>query len=322
VGNLAVENKAVSTSRQGTGTFINKVADLAAQIKKSWVSYVFIAPYMLLFFLFFIIPVVTSIYLSFTYFNMLQSPRWIGWTNYRLLFLDDDIFILALKNTVVFAIIAGPVGYVASFTLAWLINQLKYRMVYTLAFYAPSITSGIAMGVIWLYFFSSDRYGLINHFLISLGVLQEPFLWLEDVRTILPVIILVSLWMSMGSGFLAFIAGLQNIDTQLYEAGRVDGVSNAFQEIWFITLPLMKPMLLFGAVMAVVGSFNVFGIAMQLSGLPSPLYAGHTIMTHLYDYAFIRYEMGYASAISVVLFIMMFGLNRILMRLLSTKGEY
>lgn len=319
---VATQNNAVVTTRRTDTGVGAKIRGFFREVAKYWYSYLFMAPYMLFFAMFFIGPVIAAVYLSFTYFNMLEPPRWIGAVNYRLLFLEDDVFLIAIKNTVIFAIVSGPIGYIASFVLAWMINQLRYRTLYTLAFYAPSMTSGIAMGVIWLYFFSGDRYGLINHMLISLGILSEPFLWLEDQDTIMPVIILVSLWMSMGAGFLAFLAGLQNIDQQLYEAGRVDGISNSFQEVRYITLPLMKPMLLFGAVMAVVGSFNVFDLAVQLTGLPSPLYAGHTIMTHLYDYAFLRYEMGYASAISVVLFVITFSLSRIFMRLLSTRGDY
>lgn len=297
-------------------------AEKIKEIKKYRMSYLFMAPYLTFFSLFVLVPVGTAIYLSFSYFNVLEAPKFVGWLNYRLLFMDDDVFLIAVKNTLIFAVIAGPVGYVASFTLAVLLNQIRLRVPYTLAFYTPSILSGVAMSVIWLYFFSADRYGLVNQVLISLGILNEPFMWLQDVRTIMPVIIGVSLWMSMGTGFLAFIAGLQNVPLELYDAGKVDGIENKFQEVWHITVPMMKPMLLFGAVNTIAGSFNVFTISQSLAGFPSPLYAGHTIVGHLYDYAFIRYEMGYASAISVVLFVVTFGLGRLFMRVFSTKGEY
>lgn len=304
-------------------TFGQKLKDLWKSIKQHKLSYLFVAPYMILFTLFTIGPVLAAIYLSFTYFNVLEPPRWIGWTNYRLLFLEDDIFLIAIKNTIVFAVISGPVGYIASFLLAWLINQLRrFRLAYTLAFYAPSMTSGVAMGVIWQYFFSGDRYGLVNNFLINMGVMREPFLWLQDVRTQMPVVILVSLWMSMGAGFLAMLAGLQTVPEELYEAGAIDGIQSKFQEIWYITLPMMRPQLLFGAVMAVVNSFNVFGVAVALTGLPSPLYATHTIVAHLHDYAFIRYELGYACAIAMVLFVATFSLNRGLMKVFSTRGDF
>jgi multiple sugar transport system permease protein len=265
-------------------------------------------------------PVLTSVYLSFTYYNMLEPPRWIGLSNYRLLFLEDDIFLTAIKNTLIFAVITGPLAYTTSFILAWLINRLKFRQVYTLAFYAPSLTSGIAISVIWLYFFANDRYGLLNYSLIQSGIITEPVAWLQEQTTILPVIIVISLWMSMGTSFLVFLAGLQSVPSELYEAGMVDGISSSLQEIFYITLPVMKPQLLFGAVMAIVNSFAVFQVAAQVAGVPSPLYAGHTIVAHLYMHGFIHFEMGYAASIAVVLFIMTFFLGRISIRLFSERG--
>jgi multiple sugar transport system permease protein len=276
-------------------------------------------PFVVLFLVFVVAPVATAIYLSFTYFNVLEPPRWIGLSNYRLLFVEDDIFLIAIKNTLIFAVITGPLGYVISFTLAWFINRLRLRQLYTLAFYTPSITSTIAMSVIWLYFFANDRYGLLNYLLIEIGLVTEPVAWLREQSTILPVIMLVSLWMSMGTSFLVFLAGLQDVPMELYEAGMVDGVKGGLQEVFYITLPVMRPQLLFGAVMAIVNSFAVFGIAAQIAGLPSPLYAGHTIVAHLYDYGFIRFEMGYAAAIAVVLFLFTFVLGRWAMRVFSTR---
>jgi multiple sugar transport system permease protein len=261
----------------------------------------------------------TAVYLSFTYFNMLEPPRWINLSNYRLLFLEDDIFLTGVKNTLIFAVITGPLGYVISFLLAWFINRLRFRQGYTLVFYAPSITSGIAMSVIWLYLFANDRYGLLNYALIELGLITEPVAWLQEQSTIMPVIIVISLWMSMGTSFLVFLAGLQSVPQELYEAAWVDGITNVVQEVLYVTLPVMKPQLLFGAVMAIVNSFAVFQIAAQVAGLPSPLYAGHTIVAHLYMHGFIHFEMGYAAAIAVVLFIMTFVLARVAMRTFSEK---
>lgn len=297
------------------------VRALRRGLRRHGVSYLFLAPFLILFSVFVIAPVLTAIYLSFTYFDLLEPARWIGWTNYRELFLDDDVFILALCNTLVFAVITGPLGYSVSFTLAWLINRLRWRTVFALCFYAPSITSAIAMAVIWRYVFAGDRYGFLNTTLMQLGILQEPFLWLQDVRSIMPVIMFVSLWMSMGTGFLVFLAGLQQVPHELYEAGKMDGISSGLQEVLLITLPLMKPQLLFGAVTAITSSFAVFQIAVQLAGLPSPLYAGHTIVAHLYDYAFIRFEMGYAAAIAVLLFGVTFFLGQVSMSVLSSKNE-
>jgi multiple sugar transport system permease protein len=290
-------------------------------IKQSWrqyrAMYLFMLPFIILFLIFVVAPVLTAVYMSFTYYNMLEAPRWIGLSNYRLLFVEDDVFITAIQNTLIFAIITGPLSYVISFALAWFINRVKLRQAYTLAFYAPSITSTIAMSVVWLYFFANDRYGLINYALINIGLINEPIAWLKEQATILPVIMIISLWMSMGTSFLVFLAGLQDVPRELYDAGAVDGIGNAFQEVWHITLPAMRPQMLFGAVMAIVNSFAVFGVAVQVAGLPSPLYAGHTIVAHLYDYGFIRFEMGYASAIAVVLFIATFVLSRWVMRILG-----
>jgi multiple sugar transport system permease protein len=281
--------------------------------------YLFMIPFTILFIIFVVAPVLTAIYLSFTYFNMLEAPRWISLSNYRLLFLEDDIFLIAVKNTLIFAVITGPLGYVFSFVLAWFINRWRFRQVYTLIFYAPSITSGIAMSVIWLYLFANDRYGLLNYALIELGLITEPVAWLQEQSTIMPVIIIISLWMSMGTSFLVFLAGLQSVPQELYEASWVDGITSPLQEIIHVTLPVMKPQLLFGAVMAIVNSFAVFQIAAQVAGLPSPLYAGHTIVAHLYMHGFIHFEMGYAAAIAVVLFIMTFVLARLSMHLFSER---
>nr|WP_208414773.1 sugar ABC transporter permease [Paenibacillus castaneae] len=289
------------------------------EVKRHKVSYLFLAPFLILFTLFTIVPVVTSVVLSFTYYNILEAPKFIGLSNYRLLFVDDDIFLKAIGITLKFAFITGPVGYAMAFILAWLISQIpqKYRFFYTLCYYTPSITSATAMSVVWLYLFAGDRKGLLNYFAAKLGIIDEPYLFLQNINSIVPVIIIVSLWMSMGVGFLAFLAGLQNVPKDLYEAGEIDGIKYRWQQLIYITVPSVKPQLLFGAVLQVVSSLTVFDVSVQLVGLPSPLYAGHTILTHLFDYAFIKFEMGYAAAIAVVLFVMMIGLNRLIFKWLG-----
>lgn len=293
-------------------------AKVKAWWREHWIGYLFMLPFLVLFIIFLVIPVFVALGTSFTNYNMLQPPKWQGMTNYKLLFMDDDVFITAIRNTFTFAFITGPIGYFMSLIMAWVIDQLKFRNAFALAFYAPSITSGIAMSVVWLYFFSGDRYGLLNNILINIGIIQEPILWNMDPNYIMPVIIVIAIWMSMGTGFLVFLAGLQNIPREFYEAAAIDGVKNRFQELWYITLPLMKPQLLFGAINSIVSSFGVFDIAVSVAGMPSPNYAGHTIVAHLYDYAFIRFQMGYASAIAMVLFLMTFLLGRGAMRLLAS----
>ena len=288
-------------------------------IRKNGTGYLFMLPFLILFAVFTIVPVGTAFGLSFSYFNMLESPVFVGLDNFKLLLMDDDIFALALKNTLLFAVVLGPIGFTASFLFAWVINSLRMRNLYALAFYTPSITSGIAMSVVWLYFFSNDRYGLFNDVLIRMGLIAEPILWTLDVRTILPVVIFISAWMSMGTGFLVFLAGFQNIPRELLEAARIDGVRSGFQELASIIIPLMKPQLLFNAISTIVASFAVFDIAVSVAGIPSPNYAAHTIVAHLYDYAFIRFQMGYASAIAVILFLITFLLGRLSMRLFSDE---
>lgn len=276
----------------------------------------FLAPFMILFLTFTVVPVFVAMGLSFTNYNMIQDAAFTGVQNYELLFLEDDIFITAVSNTLLFSCVIGPTGYIMSFLMAWFISLCKRgRGPLALAFYAPSLTSGTAMSVIWLVIFSGDRYGYINHILISIGIISDPILFTKDPNWILPVIVIISAWMSMGNGFLVFLAGLQNIDPELYEAGKVDGIKNAFQQLWYITLPLMKPQLLFGAINSIVNSLAVFDVATAVAGFPSPNYAAHTIVAHLYDYAFTRFSMGYASAVAMFLFVLSFSMSRICMKI-------
>ena len=296
-------------------------AAAAKFIRRHYVGYLFILPFFILFTVFVLVPIIVACVLSFTNYDLIGTPQFVGLINYKHLIFDDDIFLIALKNTLVFACIAGPVGYILSFVAAWAINMLRYKRAFALAFYAPSITSGVAMSVVWLYIFSSDRYGLINNALIQLGMIQDPILWTMDSRYIMTVVLVISIWMSMGTGFLVFLAGLQSINREYYEAADIDGVSTQLQKLWYITLPQMKPQLLFGAINSIVTSFGVFDIAVTVAGMPSPNYAAHTIVAHMYDYAFIRFRMGYASAVAIVLFAMTFILGRLITRWLSTKED-
>ncbi|WP_339321036.1 sugar ABC transporter permease [Paenibacillus sp. FSL W8-0194] len=298
-----------------------RLASLWRELKKNRHYYILMSPYMLIFFAFTVVPVVFSIVLSFFYFNMLEFPRFVGWQNYSRLFLNDDVFMIALKNTLLFAVICGPISYLACFLFAWIINELspKVRALMTLVFYAPSISGNVFF--IWLIIFSGDRYGYLNGFLIKFGFILEPIQWLTNEKYILPIIMIVQLWLSLGTSFLAFIAGLQTIDKSLIEAGAIDGIRNRWQELWFITLPSMRPQLMFGAVMQITSSFAVADISVALAGFPSVNYAGHTIVTHLMDYGTIRFEMGYASAIATVLFAMMLGANKLTQRMLRKVGE-
>ncbi len=291
------------------------------EIKKNKHNYVLMAPYVLLFMTFTIIPVFMSLGISFTYFNLLEPPRFIGMDNYIKLLLDDDVFIIALKNTLILAVVTGPISYLLAFIFAWLINELgpRLRAFMTLIFYAPSI-SGNAF-LMWLLIFSGDVHGYANAFLIKFGITDNPILWLKDPQYMMMVIIVVQLWLSLGVSFLAFIAGLQSVDKTLYEAGAIDGIRNRWQELWFITLPTMKPQLLFGAVMQITTSLAIAEVSMQLVGFPSVQYAGHTIVTHLIDYGSTRFDLGYASAIATLLFIIMMTANLVVRAILRRVGE-
>ena len=292
------------------------------QIKKSKISYIMLAPYFVLFFLFTILPVLASMGLSLTHFNMLEAPQWVGWGNYIRLLLEDDLFMQGFQNTLIFALITGPVSYLLCLLFAWIINEFKgkLRAFLTLIFYAPSI-SGQAY-LIWNIILSDDRYGYLNGLLMRFDLMQEAKLWMKTEKFILPMLIVVQLWLSLGTGFLAFIAGLQTVDKNLYEAAAIDGVGNRWQELWFVTLPAMKPQLMFGAVMQIALSFAVADISLQLAGNPSINYAGSTIVTHLLDYGGgTRFDMGYASAIATILFILMVGTNKIVQRLLKRVGD-
>ena len=307
--------------QRGISAKPGKLQSTMIRLKNDKHLYVLIAPYMVLFFIFTVLPVVMSMLISLTYFNMLESPRWAGWNNYARLFLDDDIFLIALKNTFIFAVITGPISYIACFVFAWLINELrpKVRAFMTLVFYAPSISGNVYF--IWQIMFSGDSYGIVNGFLMKYGFINEPVLWLQNPEYTLTIIIIVQLWLSLGTSFLAFIAGLQTVDKTLFEAGAMDGIRNRWQELWYITLPSMRPQLMFGAVIQITASLAVADVAMNLAGFPSVQYSAHTVVTHLIDYGTFRFEMGYASAIATVLFLIMLGSNLIIQKLLMKVGE-
>ena len=275
-------------------------------MKRSIPLYAMIAPFMLLFFVFVVYPVLKAIWFSFTDYNVLEKANFVGLRNYKKLFLDDSTFITAIKNTFIIAVIVGPGGYIMSFLLAWMINELPHKIgtVLTVIFYAPSM-AGTAVITVFAQIFSNDSNGYLNAILRNLGITNEAILWLSDADVIIVVVILASLWMSMGVGFLSFVAGIKGVDEAQYEAGAIDGIRNRWQELWYVTLPNMKPQLLFGAVMTITSSLSVGSIGDSLVGFPSPNYATHTIVNHLNDYGSIRMEMGYASAIAVILFLIM-----------------
>lgn len=292
-------------------------------LKKWWMKEAsacgFISGYALMFLIFIAIPVAVAILLSFTFFDTIQPPRFLALKNYITLLTQDDIFMrYVLPNTIQFAVIVGPGGYLLAFILAWMLAQLPKvpRTIFALILYSPSMTAGVAMTVVWQALFSGDQTGYLNSLLLSLNLIQEPIQWLQSPQYLMPIMIIVTLWSSMGVGFLAMLAGILEINPELYEAGSIDGIRNRFQEIIYITIPSMKPQMLFGAVMAIVATFQAGAIGVTLSGSnPTPQYAGQLIVNHIEDYGFLRYEMGYAAAVSVVLLLMVWFFARVANRL-------
>ncbi len=307
-------------AKQAASRELTKTQWKLKEMRQNWVAYLMVAPYMILFALFTIVPVVLSIFISFTDFNMLEMPNIVWLKNYVTLFFDDDVFLTACKNTFVFAVIVGPTSYLMSFLVAWFINELppKIRALVTLVFYAPSISGQAYM--IWQVLFASDSQGWANAILLELGLIETEIAFFQNEAYVMPLCIIVSLWTSLGTSFLAFIAGLQGIDSAQFEAGAVDGVKNRWQELYYITLPNMKPQLMFGAIMAITGSFGFGGIVTALAGFPSVNYCAHTIMHHLEDYGGQRYEIGYSSTIAVILFLIMIGANMLVKRIISKLG--
>ena len=291
---------------------------LGRRMRKGAVSYAMLAPFMIFFILFTVLPVLAAIGLSFTNFNMLETPEFIGLQNYQRLFVGDTVFITAIKNTLIFAVICGPVSYLFAFFMAWLINEMpkQLRVLLTVIFYAPSVSGNVYF--IWTYLFSGDSYGLVNGWLMQLGLIQQPVLWLTDPTYNLTIIIIVQLWLSLGVSFLSFIAGLQGIDPSQYEAGAINGIRNRFQELWYITIPNMKSMMLFGAVMQIATIFGVGDITQNLGGgYNSVNYSTLTILNHITDYGTVRYEMGYACCIAVFLFVLIVLFKKLVFRLLK-----
>lgn len=298
-----------------------KFSKITKSFNKNKANYAFIAPYFILFFVFTVLPVVMSVCLSFTYYDVLSPARFAGISNYISLIFKDDVFITALINTIVMAVLTGPLGYILSFLLAWLINDLgkTLRVILVLFIYTPSISGNMYM--VWKLIFSDDANGILNSVLLYMGWSDSSIYWLTDTKYMMFVVVLVQLWMSMGVGFLSFVAGLQGVDDSLLEAGSIDGIRNRWQELWYIILPSMKPQLLFGAVTSIASAFSIGDVTSNLCGMPSTDYAVHTILNHMIDYGGTRMELGYASAIATVLFAMMIFCNKMFQKLLKQIGR-
>ena len=284
-------------------------------------DYLFMLPYLLIFVIFTVFPVLVAMFFSLTRFDIVQLPHFTGLKNYFRLFIEDSLFPLALKNKLLLAVITGPGGFFLSLLLAWVLNEFddRLRAVLTMLCYAPTLSGGAYM--IWNIIYSGDSYGFLNGILINLGIIYSPIQWLTDSKYMMISAIIVILWMSFGSGFLSMIAGFKNVDRTQYEAAAVDGIKNRYQELWYITMPSMKPQLMFSAVMSITSSFGMGDIITAIYGFPSSNYALYTLVHMLQDYGNTRFEMGYASAIATVLFLIMVLSNHFVQKLIRKVGS-
>ena len=300
---------------------MNLTNKLMTTIKERWQIYLLVSPFLVLFVLMTVLPVISSVVLSFFNFDMVSMPKFTGLDNYLRMFIQDDVFPIILKNTFVLAVLTGPLGFLLSFVLAWMINEFNtgMRTILSFMFYVPSLV-GNALHI-WTIIFANDSYGYMNSFLLSSGLITSPIQWFSNETYIVPIVVIIQLWMSMGVSFLANISALQNINPELFEAGAVDGIKNRWQELWYITLPGMQHMLLFSAVMQIASAFSISAVVTTLAGYPTVGYAADTIVSYLTDVGSVKYEMGYASALSVVLFILMFGTRKIIVQLLNKVGQ-
>ncbi len=296
------------------------------KIKKSFITeemwyWLLLAPFLIMFTVFTVLPVMAAIGLSFFNFDMIGKLEFVGFNNYMRMFFADNVFTTVLKNTILLAFITGPIGFLLSFVLAWFINEfnLAVRSALSFLFYAPALVGNAYF--IWQVAFSNDSYGYANSILLSLGLITDPINWLKDVSYVMPIIVVVQLWQSMGVSFLANISGLQNINPEMYEAGLIDGIHNRWQELWYITLPTMKNMLLFSAVIQIASAFSISAIAIQLAGYPSVGYAVDTVVSYMTDVGTTRYEMGSASAMAVILFVLMAIFRALVKRVLNSTGK-
>ncbi len=298
-----------------------KLADFRELVYQRWQLWALLAPFLVLFVIMTVLPVLSSIVLSFFNYDMVNLPSWAGVGNYLRMFIQDDIFMIVLKNTIVLAVLTGPAGFLLSFVLAWMINEFRpgMRTLLSFMYYVPSLVGNGLL--IWQMLFASDSYGYMNNILLNAGLITSPITWLSTEAYIVPIVVIVQLWMSMGTSFLANISGLQNINPELFEAGAVDGIRNRWQELWYITLPGMSSMLLFSAVMQIASAFSISGTITALAGYPTVGYVADTIVSYLSDVGSVRYEMGYASALSVVLFLMMVGTRSVIAKMLRKVGS-
>lgn len=298
---------------------------LLSELIKQRYSYLFIAPAVLLFFIFVLIPVITSFFLSFTKYNILTPPQWVGLDNYRQIFFHDERFWKALRNTAFYVLGVVPAGISISLLLAVAIDQkIRFKNFYKAIFFMPVVTSVIAVSVIWKWLFAGEKYGLINHWLINLGI--NPVDWLMNPAWTLPAIMIMSIWAGLGYNMIILLAGLQTIPNSFYEAAEIDG-ANTWYKFWHITLPLLRPTLLFVVIMSMINSFQLFEQVYIMAsgtgeGVGGVLDSALSLVAYLYEKGFQRFEMGYASAIAYILFAIILIVTLFNMKVVRSRFDY
>ncbi|MGB9679589.1 MAG: carbohydrate ABC transporter permease [Minisyncoccia bacterium] len=280
-------------------------------------GYVFILPFIISISIFLIGPLIYAFIISFKEFSFLNPAinKWVGFLNYIKLF-SDPTFKKALLNTTIYSIGVVPTQLIISLILALIVNSdIKGKTFFRVAYYVPTVTSTVAVSVIFLYLFKAD--GLVNVLLAKFGI-QGPT-WFNDVRFALPSIMMMAIWSSVGNYMVIFLAGLQDVPSELYEAAEVDG-ANKFQRFFKITLPMLKPIMFFNLVMSLIGTFQVFDQAYVVSqGTGGPLDATMTVVLDIYRTGFRDFNMGYASAMAFALFVIILILTLIQRKLFKEE---
>lgn len=276
----------------------------------------FLAPYMVFFVVFTVYPIVYGMFLAFTNYDLItESVQFVGWANFKAIFSPDNLFLLSLWNTVKYVVLGVPVFIVVGFIVALAMNSdIKGRTIFRAIFAAPYVVNVAAMSLMFVWIFDS-RVGIINYYLTKLGL--PPQDWLSYPWSALGVIIFVSLWWGLGGVYLPFLAGLQDIPHEYYEAAAIDGATPA-QAFRYITIPLLKPTILFVTVTQVIAAFQVFGQVQLITG-GGPANSTRVVLQHIYDTGFQYFQLGEASAMAWVLFLILLGLTIIQFRFIQQR---
>lgn len=278
-----------------------------ALAEERW-GYLFIMPWLLGFLFFTLGPMIASLYFSFTRYEFPLTPKWIGLKNYATALFEDELFYVSLANTIYYVGIGVPLGLIVSLLLAMLLDRsIRGRAVWRTIYYLPSIVPTVASTFLFMYIFQPE-YGLINGWIWKLFRVEGPG-WFNSKQWVKPTFILLSLWGAGGPRMIIFLAGLQNIPSELYEAAEVDGAGR-WQKLLNITIPMLSPTIFFNLITGIIGAFKIFGPAyVATSG--GPYYGSYFYVLHLFNNAFQYWNSGYASALAWILFLIILVLTLI-----------